>query len=81
MTCLRSSPRICVVLVKHTVVLLGRSITRLILTIDSLCSLFVTRLVLSAFVAHNTLIQGTAGRWPRHSGLTAMLAALILLSL
>jgi hypothetical protein len=44
------------------------------------CSFFVARLVFPAF-PHDTLIRWTAGRGPRHSSLTAVLPALILLAL
>jgi len=60
--------------------LLGRGFIRFALATDLLGSFFVAGLFLSA-LPHNTLIGWPTGRRSRHSSLTAMLAALILLSL
>jgi hypothetical protein len=59
----------------------GRRFVRITLSAaDLLCSLLIARLLLSA-LSHETLIHRPTGRRRRRSNLTAMLAALILLSL
>jgi hypothetical protein len=58
-----------------------RRIVRLTFATDLLRSFFVARLLLTALIAHNTLILEAVGRWRRHSRLPAVLAALILLAL